>query len=172
MWLSTRISRGSSLTFLVAAGLLLAGEASATPFTVQPLVINAGNNSGSGVLGTINPVFDLTEALGLTSGTTNFATTDVLVLDLTLDPGSASVGELQFGDSGAIFGDPIGAGAFDDLGDQTPSSLSHIPFDFVIGGVGKFIFLPNQLDAGETTVRLFVNYTPALFSTSGTPCTS
>jgi len=144
---------------LAAAALFLTGDASALTFTVEPLVINAGNNGGSGVFGKINSVFDISGTVGLTSGITNFAISDVLILEMTLDPGSASVGGLHFGDSAPLFGDPIGAGAFKDFGDQAPSSLKHLPFDFLIGGVGKFTFLPNQLDAGETTVRLFVNYT-------------
>ncbi|MEE9606410.1 MAG: PEP-CTERM sorting domain-containing protein [Myxococcota bacterium] len=153
---------------LLALGLFTASEARALAFTLQsPLVIDGTNNAGSGVFGTINPVLTTAGALGLTSGNTNFALTDVLIVDVTLNAGSASVGGIEFGDSGAIFGEPVGAGSFADVGDQAPSAVLHVPFDFIIGGVGQFTFLPNQLDANETSVRLFVTYSPGLVLNAG-----
>lgn len=139
----------------------LAGGASAALFTLPgPFVIDGSNNAGSGVFGTIDPVTDLSGLLGFTSGSTDFALTDVLAVSVTLDPGSASVGGIEFGSSAAVFGEPVGAGSFADLGDQAPSAVTHEPFDFASGGVGVFTFLSDQLDANETSVRMFVTYTP------------
>ncbi len=153
---------------LLALGLFTASEARALAFTLQsPLVIDGSNNAGSGVFGTINPVLTTAGALGLTSGNTNFALTDVLIVDMTLNAGSASVGGIDFGDSAPLFGEPVGAGSFADVGDQAPSSVLHVPFDFIIGGVGQFTFLPNQLDANETSVRLFVTYSPGVILAVG-----
>ncbi len=139
----------------------LAGGASAALFTLPgPFVIDGSNNAGSGVFGTIDPVTDLFGGLGFTSGITDFALTDVLAVIVTLDPGSASVGGIEFGSSAPLFGEPVGAGSFADVGDQAPGAVTHEPFDFASGGVGVFTFLPDQLDANETSVRLFATYTP------------
>ena len=53
----------------------------ALPFTLdQQITINQ-----SGVVGTIDPVFDVTGGLGLSSGATNFALNDIMVFDVTLE---------------------------------------------------------------------------------------
>lgn len=142
---------------VLAIGFLALGVqgAAAVPFTLAgPVVINQ-----SGVVGTINPVAIFGGALGLTSGATDSVLYDILVVDITLAGGSASVGGVNIAVSPGGPFDPIGAGAFADAG-QAPDSVLHVPLDpiFFTGGYGQFIFLPDQIEAGETTQRLFVTY--------------
>ncbi len=133
-----------------------AQRADAAAFTIaSQIVINQ-----AGVSGTIDPVFDLSGTLGLTSGGTDFVLNDAMIFDITLSAGSASIGGVDMAVTPGGFFEPIGAGAFTDSGEQAPSAVVHIPLDptFFTGGIGSFTFLPGQIDAGETTVRMFVTY--------------
>jgi hypothetical protein len=139
--------------------LLTVQGAAATPFTLAaPVVIN-----DSGVVGTINPVASFTGSLGLTSGATDPVANDVFIVDLTLAGGSALIGAVTITTVTAFF-EPIGAGAFDDAG-TAPTAVSYVPLDFAfLGGYGVFDFTGDTIDAGETTVRLFVTSTLGLLA--------
>jgi hypothetical protein len=140
----------------VALLLLLASGAGALTYTVSSSILLGQD----GVSGSIDPVLDLSGTV-LPSpnqfGNISFLTNDVFVVDVTLNAGSASVDEIGIAIVSTQFWlQPAGGGAFDDAGDQAPTSVTQ---DFVNFG-GLFDFSGDTLDAGETTVRLFVTHNP------------
>ncbi len=153
---------------LILTVIGLAGNATAGFFTIDgPFVIDVTNN-GLGVIGTLNPVMNFSGSLGLTDGNVDFTTVDALVVDLTLGDDSALMGGIGIAASNSLV--PLGAGAFDDAG-QAPSAVAAEPFDpilFTGSGMGLFTFNPGTVDAGETTVRLFVTYSPGVLMNGGT----
>jgi hypothetical protein len=142
--------------------LMLAPAAWALPYTLlAPVPIDGSNNGGTGVVGVIRPVTDFTGAILLSDGIVNagFLGQDVLAVDFVLDAGSAPVDafSLTVGTS-LFFQNPVGAGAFDDVGsgDIAPTAVLA---DSTIAFQGLFTFAV-PLQAGETSVRLFLTYDP------------
>jgi hypothetical protein len=165
---------------LLAAALLLClpAVANAALFTLgSTIVINAGNNAGTGVLGTLNPVYNSSGAVNtaICAGFTNCGTVllsgtsidlvgqDVFVFDMTLTAGSTAVDLIRVG-MGLGFPDlinnPKGAGIWTGDAGQAPDDINAslvllaADFEFDNGGVSAA-----NLDTGDPkTVRLFVTY--------------
>ena len=153
-----RFLMAAAAVWVLALGV--AQGAGATAYTLDaPIAITGGEAGNPGVVGTLNPVGPaaLGQSLGLTDGNVSFVTNDVIVISLSLTGGSDAVDALGIGaDSTPFFGNPVGAGSFAGSG-QAPSSA-------VASGVllaALFEFIPDTLDAGETTVDLFITYNPA-----------
>ena len=144
---------------LVAAAMILpwAGSAAAAAFTLKQSVPITGAEAGNpGVVGSIDPVYDISGAFVLTDGIVNIPAQDVFVIDVVLSGGSASVDALTITvGSPLFFLNPVGAGAFADPG-QDPSAVLA---DNLVNFQGLFTFAPT-LDAGETSVRLFITHSP------------
>lgn len=148
-----RLATGWRGLLLSAALLvLLPATAGATLFTISDITIDNTNNGGSGVLGEIRGVTDVTGSFTCLAGTCGDITTqDWLVFEMELFAGSADVDELGVA---AIGETAIGMGAFNDP-NETPQSgvLS------ANGGLFDYDHLVTSglnLEAGETTDRLFL----------------
>jgi hypothetical protein len=148
---------------ICTVGLLgIAGQAGATTFwTLQASVPIAMG----GVSGSIDPVGSFAGALGLTDVGGNLVPdeggavqgTDVFVVDITLSGGSASIDEVGITLGTALFFlNPVEAGAYADAGTAPGSVLADDQINFQ----GLFDFSGDTIDAGETSVRLFVTYSP------------
>ena len=129
------------------------GDASAAAFTLSaPIVINAGNNGGSGVFGTISPVTSLTGTSVCLGGTClSSATQDWLLFTMTLSAGSAVVDQIGVGV--AAVATVAGVGHFTDpsetpTGGGVSGSVGTINYDFLSTSL-------LNLQPGETTDRLF-----------------
>jgi hypothetical protein len=148
------------LAALCLVALTAAGSATALPFTLDAPVSITGSEMGNpGVVGTINPVTDLSGSITNTDGTVNalFAGQDVFVVDITLDPGSASIDSLGISVGTPLFYlNPVGAGWYDDAG-TAPTSVTA---DNLVQLAALFDFSGDSLDATETSVRLFAVYEP------------
>ena len=141
--------------------LCFAEPARAIPYTLAAAIPITGSVSGNpGVVGSLEPVAldgSLSDPLGRTDGNVSFLTNDVFLVRLVLAAGSAPVDSLGIGvNSTPLFGNPVGAGAYADVG-QAPSGVTASPVTLM----GLFDFMPDTLDAGESSVRLFVTYNPA-----------
>ncbi len=158
----------------IAAALLLcvgaAGTASALAFTLaSPVLINGTNNS-LGVDGELRPVLDLSGSLLLSDvggnavaneggASTSASGQDIFVVDLILNAGSSSVDALGMTVGTPLFFiNPNSAGAFDDTGSGRIGPTSVFADDLVLLS-GLFTF-GAPLAATQTSVRLFVTYTP------------
>lgn len=140
---------------------LSAGLASALPYTLGSALVLTGSEPGNpGVIGSIEPVAlgsSLLDPLGLETGTTAFAGTDVFVVRITLDNASSNVDLVQIAvASTPFFGNPVGAGSFADSPGQAPSTVALPAFGFR----ADFSFPGGTLEAGESSTRLFVTYAP------------
>lgn len=141
---------------LILAALGLATPAVALPYTIAaPVVIDGSNNQGSGVLGTLLPVTDLSGTSICLGGTscTDPAAQDWLLVQLVLDPGSDPVDQIGLGATGS---DAVGSGYFADPG-ETPtggsvsSGVAQVDFDHLM-------LSALNLEAGETSDRLFAAF--------------
>ena len=140
--------------------LCFAEPARAIPYTLAAAIPITGSESGNpGVVGSLEPVAldgSLSDPLGLTDGDVSFLTNDVFLVRLVLASGSAPVDSLGIGaNSTPFFGNPVGAGAYADAS-QAPSGVTASSLTLM----GLFDFIPDTLDAGESSVRLFVTYNP------------
>ncbi len=164
------------------AGAFLAGAAQATTFytLADPISIDAswtGNPASNGlVLGTVNPVaLPLSDSIDLGVGSFDFTTIDldVFVVDVTLSAGSASVDEIGMYAlaflPGPVLAPPVGAGTLTGPGQEplgrTPNPpgdpLGAPPVSFsAVAFRGLFNFGDDLLEAGETSVALFITYDP------------
>ena len=148
---------------MATACLGLADAVAASPFTLSAPVPITGSEAGNpGVVGTLLPVGSgaLGQAVGLSDGNISFVTNDVLVFSLSLSGGSTAVDGLGVGaNSDPLFSNPVGAGSFADSGggNQVPSSVT--ASGVLLSAI--FDFIPGTVSAGETTVDLFVTYSPA-----------
>lgn len=115
--------------------------------------------SSGGISGTINPVTNVTGAtICLTGSCTNAVSQDWLVVSVTLNGGSGAVDQIDVSAAGVTT--VVGVGHFSDPA-ETPQSAT-------IAGttsIGRYSYdTPNvsalNLQAGETTDRLFVAYSP------------
>lgn len=148
------------LTALLSVAVSWAAPGEAAPFTLDAPVAITGSEAGNpGVVGTLHPVAldgSLADPLGLTDGNVSFVTNDVLLVRLSLAVGSAPVDSLGIGAlSNPFFGNPVGAGTYADA-DVSPDSV-------VVSGVllaAIFDFNPTTLSAGQSSVRLFLTYSP------------
>jgi len=124
------------------------------------VVISGSETGNPGVVGTLHPVAldaSLSEPIGLTSGDTSFVTNDVFVVRLTLAAGSEPVDSLGIGAFSTPFvGNPVGAGAYAEAG-VSPTSIA--VSSLLLAAV--FDFVPTPVSAGESSVRLFLTYSPA-----------
>jgi hypothetical protein len=138
-------------------GLTWASEAVAGAlYTLSAQVaIGAG-----GVTGTINPVLSGAGAISLSSGDTNLVTNDFFVVDITLTGGSLDEVEIGVVPTPLVIGQPVGTGTFADAGQDATSVLNKPLTIFFTDGVGEFTFNPDTLASGETSVRLFVTFSP------------
>jgi len=140
-----------------------AGVSTAAPFTLAaPIAITGAEGGNPGVVGTMQPadLASLGQSIALSTGNVDFATTDVLVFSLSLSLGSSAVDGLGVGTlASPLLGNPVGAGSFvaSGGGEQVPGSVSVGPFTTLSA---LFDFTPETLDAGETSVDLFVTYSP------------
>lgn len=154
----------NSISRLLGSGVLLAalfvsGQAHATAFTLDAAVsIHAGNNGGTGVLGTFNPVSSAGSVV-LSNGTVTLGTQDWFVVDLTLSAGSAAVDAVGISvGSPFFFLNPVGVGTLSGAG-VAPSAL--VP-DPVVELAGLFTFAAPNVTAGLTTVRLFIAHSDTM----------
>ncbi|HSR42515.1 MAG TPA: PEP-CTERM sorting domain-containing protein [Longimicrobiales bacterium] len=154
------------LPLLLALGI--AAPASAVGiFTLDgPVAIDGSISGNPGVRGQFLVVtdFDLSDVL-VSNGTVNFATQDVFLVALELFGNSAPVDQVgitvgvdpTFPD---LLNNPKGAGALNDVGSGAIAPVSVLA-DNILDKAGLFDYAPgasNLLQAGETTVRLFVTY--------------
>ena len=158
--------RTTSWLYAVTASLLFAtgfhGEASALPYILEAPIILTGSELGNpGVKGSLETVAlgsSLSNPRGIETGDTSFVTNDVFVFRLTLDGDSLPVDMVQLAiASTPFFGNPKGAGAFDEVADQAPSSASLPMFGFR----ADFAFAGASLEPGESSTRLFITFGPA-----------
>jgi hypothetical protein len=158
---------GVALALGVSAGLGLSTASLALNFRLlTPVVINAGNNAGSGVVGTLNPVASYAGGIGLSDVGGNLTwdeggatqSPDIFVVDLTLAAGSATVDELTITvGSDNFYLNPIEAGAYNDAGVAPTSILA----DDQVNLAGRFVF-GTPVAGGQNTVRLFLTYSNVL----------
>ena len=139
--------------------------ASAMAFTLDQ-VINI-NDATTGVVGQLRPVTDGfggtdTSGAHTDTGTVDFGTQDIFVVDLVLSGGSASVDSFSVSVGVSPFAAPVGGGYFNDGGSLvSPSSVAvNAGFSFAT----EYFFSPS-LAGGETTVRLFSTYTGGMAET-------
>jgi PEP-CTERM motif len=141
---------------IIGAALLGSSAAGALSYTLSAPV--AFNNLTFGISGTLNPVTDLSGTAFCLSGTcTSGAAEDWLLVSVTLDGGSNAVDRITMSVAGvsAI----VGVGHFGDP-DETPTSGS-VPIasqawvDYDNPNVSAL-----NLEAGETTDRLFAAFSP------------
>ena len=158
--------RATTWLYTISTALIFStgfhGEASALPYILEaPLILTGSELGNPGVKGTLEPVTldsSLSNPRGTETGDTSFVTNDVFVFRLTLDSDSLSVDLVEVAiASTPFFGNPTGAGAFDEVADQAPSSVSLPSFGFR----GDFEFAGASLEPGESSTRLFVTYGPA-----------
>jgi hypothetical protein len=149
--------RKNTLALIVGTALLTwSSSAWALAYTISAPVAF----STSGVSGTINPVTNLTgTTICLTGVCSSSVAQDWLLVTVTLNLGSDSVDRIDISSAGSTA--VVGAGHYTDP-DATPTAGS-------IAGttsIGRFDFdFPNSgsalnLEAGETTDRLFVAFSP------------
>ena len=161
--------RRAAITVSLAAGLFLAGilagssSVHALAYTLAaPLAITGSEPGNPGVIGTLLPLglpSTLSGTIASTTGTTDFATHDVIVFALSLSSGSTDVDEVGLGAlSNPMIPNPMGAGAFAEGGTRLPDSISVGSFTTL---KAAFSYATNALTAGETTRNLFVTYSPA-----------
>lgn len=148
--------------FLLAALLFPPDPAQALAYTLAaPVAITGSEGGNPGVVGSLEVVplgGALADPRGIETGSTSFATNDVLVLRLTLDATSTTVDLVQIAAASTPFlGNPVGAGVFADVGDQAPGTVSVPAFAFR----ADFAFPGGSLQAGESSTRLFVTFSPA-----------
>jgi len=160
--------RGWHGGLLVALALGLAGPVWALPYTlVAPVVIDGSNNGGSGVLGTLLPVTDASgTSICLGGSCTDPTSQDWLLVQFVLGPGSADVDQIGIG---AVGSNALGSGHFDDP-DETPtggsvaSGVAQIDYDHL--NLGSAL----NLEAGETSDRLFAAFASGDLPGPGLPC--
>jgi len=103
----------------------------------------------------------LGQSIDLSDGNVDFAITDVLVFSMSLSPSATSaVDGLGVGAAAnPIIPNPVGAGSFaaSGGGELAPSAVAVGPFTTLLG---SFDFSSDTLSAGETTVDLFVTFSP------------
>lgn len=177
------------LLLAVSCAMLVAPlSASARLFTVCNLISCPPSGSSisitdatSGVIGSIDPVLSAIGTVGNFDGAAPNFTNDFLIFDVTLAAGSTPIDQITVSltaNGGPPLGEPTTTGYFSDAG-QAPNGttaphtqeitndplIQIIPFPI---GTGQGIFdfdwggsSAGNLQAGETTVRLFV-----IFSTS------
>lgn len=141
---------------IIGAALLGSSAAGALSYTLSAPV--AFNNLTFGISGTLDPVTNLSGTAICLSGTcTSAATQDWLLVSVTLDGGSNPIDRITMSVAGvsAI----VGVGHFSDP-DETPTSgsvptLSQAWFDYDNPNVSAL-----NLEAGETTDRLFAAFSP------------
>ncbi len=153
-----RIQRSFVALAIAALAVSLAGSAQALVFTLDsPLTITGSETGNLGVIGTINPVTDISgivAAAPFSDGTISFGTQDVFVVDMTLAAGSAAVDQIGIAISPGI----AGAGTFTGDPGQAPDLVTYLAFD---RGLFDFDFgtaSAANLGAGETSVRLFLTF--------------
>ncbi len=153
-----RIQRSFVALAIAALAVSLAGSAQALVFTLDsPLTITGSETGNLGVIGTINPVTDISgivAAAPFSDGTISFGTQDVFVVDVTLTALSDAIDQIGIG----ISPDIAGAGTFTGDAGQAPDNVDFIAFD-----QGKFDFdfgsvSGANLEANETSVRLFLTF--------------
>lgn len=149
--------------FLLAALLFPPDPAQALAYTLAaPVAITGSEGGNPGVVGSLEVVplgGALADPRGIETGSTSFATNDVLVLRLTLDANSTTVDLVQIAAASTPFlGNPVGAGVFADVGDQAPGTVSVPAFGF---RADFFAFPGGSLQPGESSTRLFVTFSPA-----------
>ncbi len=144
----------------------MAGTAGAATYTLSaPIVINAGNNGGSGVLGTILPETDSSGG-SLTLAGVGPGGLDLLLFRVQLSAGSADVDQVGASTIGVAVA--LGAGHFLDP-DETPTGGS------IAGDAGLLDYdhlnlgSALNLEAGETTDRLFVTFALGALPGPGLP---
>ena len=161
-----RTSWIAALALLLPLSLGVGHSAKAAYFTIaSPVVIDASTPGNvNGVLGTLLPVglpSSLSDPVDLSAGSVSFATHDVIVFALSLSVGSASVDAIGAGALATpMFPNPMGAGTFNNdpgTGLVAPGSVSVGSFTTLRG---DYNFSGDTIDAGETTVNLFVTYSP------------
>ena len=155
-----------ALALLLPLGLGVGPSAHAAYFTLSDAVVIDLSTPGNvnGVLGTLLPVglpSSLNDPVGLSAGSTSLASHDVIVFALTLSAGSASVDAIGAGAFATpMLPNPMGAGTFN----NDPGTGLVAPGSVVVGSFttlrGDYDFSGDTVDAGESTVNLFVTYSP------------
>lgn len=165
---TTRTRTTSALTLILTSvlGFALTGPATAAYFTISdPINIDASTPGNvNGVVGTVLPVglpSSLSDPVDLSAGSVAFASHDIIVFAISLSAGSASIDSLGVGAlANPMFPNPMGAGSFNNspgTGLVAPGSVSVGSFTTL---TGHYDFSGDNLDAGETSVNLFVTYAP------------
>jgi len=154
------------LLLMVLVSLGTAGSSSANYFTIANPVSIDINTPGNvnGVVGTLLPVglpSSLSDPLDLTDGSVSFASHDVIVFAISLSVGSASIDSLGAGAlANPMVPNPMGAGSFA----NDPGTGLVAPGSVAVGSFttlrGDYDFSGDNLDAEETSVNLFVTYSP------------
>lgn len=154
------------LLLMALVSLGTAGSASANYFTIaNPVSIDVSTPGNvNGVVGTLLPVglpSSLSDPLDLTAGSVSFASHDVIVFAISLSAGSASVDSLGAGAfANPMVPNPMGAGSFA----NDPGTGLVAPGSVAVGSYttlrGDYDFSGDNLDAEETSVNLFVTYSP------------
>ena len=154
------------ISLIIPLSLSVGHSAQAAYFTIASPVVIDGSTPGNvnGVLGTLLPVglpSSLSDPVGLSAGSVSLASHDVIVFALSLSVGSASVDAIGAGAfANPMIPNPMGAGAFNNdpgTGLVAPGSVSVGSFTTLRG---DYSFSGDTIDAGETTVNLFVTYSP------------
>ena len=144
----------------------LSSSANAAYFTLSgPVRIDLSTPGNvNGVIGTLVPVglpSSLADPVDLTAGSVSFESHDVIVFALSLNAGSASVDSIGAGAASApILPNPMGAGSFNNdsgTGLVSPDSVSVGSFSTLRG---DYSFTLDPVEANETTVNLFLTYSP------------
>ncbi len=153
------------LAALIVGAALLMGSSSAwaLPYTIAASVPFSGN----GLSGSINPVTDLSGAPICLNGVCSVtATQDWLAVSVTLNGGSDAVDRLDMSVAGVSAA--VGMGHFGEGQTPTLSSLLTSPtqarFDYGNPNVSAL-----NLQAGETTGRLFVAFSLGSLPGAGIP---
>jgi len=141
---------------IIGAALLASSAAGALSYTLSAPV--AFNDLTFGISGTLNPVTDLSGTAICLAGTcTSGATQDWLLVSVTLNVGSNAVDRITMSVAGvsAI----VGVGHFSDP-DETPTSGSVPIASQAWVDYGNPNVSALNLQAGETTDRLFATFSP------------
>ena len=149
-----RLPKRAALCCLIFC--LQAITANAALFTIDgPVSIN---DAGSGIIGTLSPVFALPGGPSTTEGT---STGDILLVEFSLAAGSADVDQFAIGGAGVI---PIGGLFYPGTGTQDPNQTAGQPI-VLPGSTVEFNFehlttAPGNLTAGESTGVLGAVFSP------------
>jgi len=148
------------LVVVVWAVLMVPSTSWAIAYTIDgPVVIDASNNGGSGVFGTINPINAVNGLSPTSAGTySDWNLQDILFVEIVLSGGSADVDQVAMGGAGVSV---VGGAFYADGGRQSPNDSDEPAIELNTTAVFNFEHLATaagNLQGGETSTILAASF--------------